>query len=48
MYQWTDLHIAVNSGNVKEVQSLVGKKADVNSKDKDGVSETNARLIQLI
>ena len=39
-YQWTDLHIAVWQRNVKEVRSLVENKADINSKDKDGVSET--------
>ena len=40
--QRTPLHIAVKEFRVKTAEFLVDNKADINSKDKDGVCETTA------
>ena len=37
-YQRTPLHIAVKEFQVRTMKFLVGKRADINSKDNDGVS----------
>ena len=38
LYQRTALHIAVREFRVRTVEVLVDNKADINSKDKHGVS----------
>ena len=40
-YQWTPLHVAANKGRDHTVEFLLKKRADINSKDKTGVCETN-------
>jgi len=38
-YQWTPLHVAASKGRDYTVENLVKKGADMNVKDKKGVSE---------
>ena len=41
IYQWTPLHVAASKGRDYTVECLVKKGANVNIKDKTGVSEPN-------
>ena len=36
-HQWTPLHWAADQGHVQTAQLLVGKGADINAQDSDGV-----------
>ena len=46
LQQRTPLHIAARQGDTKEVKRLVDDKADVNAKDKKGVSIREGRVIE--
>ena len=38
-HQWTPLHLVADNGHLETATLLVGKGADINVRDKDGVCE---------